>query len=175
MSEKPFWGRYQLHIGPVPYPLPIVLRPDAREHLNHDVLLDGLEETGALYGHFSDGELVIEAAVKATLPGRTSVSADTDFAVVDQLREHYARGPGWQWCGDCEAWITRARAARIGVVAGRSGGLYGSLIVTPGGWSRGLAINGWLVQLSEGGDAHSIRPVEVVEEAKRTPLPSHAA
>jgi hypothetical protein len=191
MTEKASWRRYTLHAhSAVPYPVPIVLTAEAREQLAQDVQLDGLEEAGGLYGHCSDGELVIEAVVKATLPGRTSTDVSLDFAVVDQLHEHFANGAGWAWCGDwhthtrygatepsridCEGWVSRARASRVGVMPGRSAGIYAGLIISPPGWSHRPTITGWLTQLAEDGN-HQIRPVRVIEEVQPTPLRAYAS
>lgn len=188
MSGNEPWRRYTLHTdSPVAYPLPIVLTADAHEQLRYDLRLDGLEEGGGLYGHLSDGELVIEAVVPAILPGRTSNSVEIDFEAIDQLERHFEHGPGWSWLGDwhthtspgpavpsstdCRAWIGRARASRVG----RSEGLYAGLIISPpSGSSIRPTITGWVVELAEQGD-HQIRQVEVIEEVRPTPLRSGVA
>jgi hypothetical protein len=176
-----------------------VLTADAQEQLRLELKLDGLEEAGALYGNYRDGELVVEAIYPATLPGRTSIGAEPDFETIDQLAEHFAGT--YLWLGDyhthtrhgqthpsrvdCEGWITRARASRVGVVpdrsADRSAGLYAGLIISPGGPSGdhwiGPTLSGWLVHLAENGD-HHIRQVEVIEETPPIPLKrtrAHAA
>lgn len=63
--------RHALHAdSPVRYSLPIVLTADAAEQLRYDVSLDGFEEASGLYRHHSDGDLVVEAVVSASLPVR---------------------------------------------------------------------------------------------------------
>lgn len=74
------------------------------------------------------------------LPGRTTNSVSIDFNLVDQMEEHFADGCGSAWLGDwhshvtpgpavpsrtdCEVWISRARASRVG----RSLGFYAGQI-----------------------------------------------